>query len=111
MGQVDSALASYQKSALLLEKAKVQHVINQGFIRAWVAELLVARQQITLAYVFYRAAYLKWERASPPRATQLKKVAQQFKDRVKDSIEIDDSSVEGVWIDWTLGENVDAKFS
>jgi tetratricopeptide (TPR) repeat protein len=48
MGQVDSALACYQKSALLLERARVQHAMNQGFIRAWVAELLVARQQITL---------------------------------------------------------------
>ena len=111
MGQVDSALVCYQKSALLLEKARLEHTINQGFIRAWVAELLVARQQITLAYVFYRAAYLKWRQASPPRAAQVKQVAQQFKDRISESADTDDSSVEGMWIDWTLGENVDAKFS
>jgi tetratricopeptide (TPR) repeat protein len=111
MGQVDSALACYQKSALLLERARVEHVINQGYIRSWVAELLVARQQITLAYVFYRAAYLKWHQAAPPRANRVKELAQQFRDRVKESIELEDSTVDGVWVDWTLGENVDAKFN
>jgi tetratricopeptide (TPR) repeat protein len=111
MGQVDSALVCYQKSALLLEKARVENVVNQGFIRAWVAELLVARQQITLAYVFYRAAYLKWQQASPPRAAQVKRLALQFKDRIHSSAEIADSSVEGIWIDWTLGENVDNRFT
>jgi tetratricopeptide (TPR) repeat protein len=111
MGQVDTALICYQKSALLLEKARVEHVINQGFIRAWVAELLVARQQITLAFVFFRAAYLKWQQTAPLRAAQVKEIAQQFKDRINDSAEIDDSSVEGIWIGWTLGENLDEKFS
>jgi tetratricopeptide (TPR) repeat protein len=111
MGQVDSALVCYQKSALLLEKARVEHVVNQGFIRAWVAELLVARQQITLAYVFFRAAYLKWRQTAPPRAAQVKETAQQFKNRVSDSIDINDLSVEAVWIKWTLGENLDARFS
>jgi hypothetical protein len=110
MGQVDTALVCYQKSALLLEKARVEHVINQGFIRAWVAELLVARQQITLAFVFFRAAYLKWQQTAPLRAAQVKEVAQQFKDRVRDATEIDDSSVEGIWIRWILGENVDKGF-
>jgi len=110
MGQVDSALACYQKSALLLERARVEHVLNQGYIRAWAAELLVARQQITLAYVFYRAAYLKWQQAAPPKAARVKEVAQQFKARVNESVDLEDSSVEGIWIDWILGENVDAKF-
>jgi hypothetical protein len=77
----------------------------------WVAELLVARQQITLAYVFYRAAFLKWQQASPPRAAQIRELAQQFKDRIHNSAEIGDSSVEGIWIDWTLGEDVDKKFA
>jgi tetratricopeptide (TPR) repeat protein len=110
MGQADSALTCYQKSALLLERARVEHVVNQGYIRSWVAELLVAREQITLAYVFYRAAYLKWQQAAPPRASRVKEIAQQFRDRVSESIDLEDSSVEGIWIDWMLGENVDKKF-
>ncbi len=111
MGQVDAALVCYQKSAVLLERARVQHVTNQGYIRAWVAELLIARQQITLAYVFHRAAYLKWEQSSPPRAAMLKHLAEQFIDRVNSSFYLDDSSVEGIWIDWTLGKDLDARFS
>ncbi len=75
-----------------------------GLLSCWL------RQQITLAYVFFRAAYLKWQQTAPPRAAQVKEIAQQFKDRVNDSSEIDDSSVERIWIDWTLGENVDARF-
>ena len=110
MGQIDSALACYQKSALLLEKARVQRAINQGFIRAWVAELLVARQQITLAYIFYRAAYLKWQQAAPPRATMVKQTMRQFRDRVSSSTNVDDLRVEAAWTDWMLGEDIDAKF-
>jgi len=75
-----------------------------GLLSCWL------RQQITLAYVFFRAAYLKWQQTAPPRAAQVKEIAQQFKDRVNDSSEIDDSSVERIGIDWTLGQNVDARF-
>ncbi len=63
-----------------------------GLLSCWL------RQQITLAYVFFRAAYLKWQQTAPPRAAQVKEIAQQFKDRVNDSSEIDDSSVERIWI-------------
>lgn len=41
----------------------------------------------------------------------MKQVMQQFKDRVSTSTVIDDLLVEQIWIDWTLGENVDGKFS
>ena len=50
-----------------------------GLLSCWL------RQQITLAYVFFRAAYLKWQQTAPPRAAQVKEIAQQFKDRVNDS--------------------------
>ena len=110
MGQVDSALVCYQKSALLLESAQSPHVVNEGFIRAWVAELLLTRQQVALAYMFYRAAYLKWQSTAPPRAMQIKQIMQQFKGKVKGDGVVDDILIERAWIDWTRGENVDAEF-
>jgi len=109
MGQIDAALVCYQKSALLIEKATQEHVLNQGFIRAWVGELLVAREQFNLAYIFFRAAYLRWEHVSPPRAAQLKQFSLQIQRRVTDVAQIPDSRVERIFVDWILGHNVDAK--
>jgi tetratricopeptide (TPR) repeat protein len=108
MGQIDEALVCYQKSALVLERAPSEHVVNQGFIRAWIAELLVARKQFLLAYNFYRAAYLKWKETAPTRATALEKVAQEVRNRISSSRKPDDASVERICLDWILGKQVDA---
>jgi hypothetical protein len=79
MGQIDAALICYQKSAILVEKSR--HVVNQGFIRQWIGELLVSRQQFGLAALFFRAAYLKWEHASPPRASRAMQLAARGENR------------------------------
>lgn len=110
MGQIDGALACYQKSALLLEKARHQHIVNQGYIRQWVAELLVGRSQNKLAYVFLRAAYSKWEQTSPPKALRVKQLEMNLKDQLTNLPECDDVTVERVCLDWILGKNVDTIF-
>jgi tetratricopeptide (TPR) repeat protein len=107
MGQIEEALACYQKSALLLEKARHEHVVNQGYIRAWVAELLVAREQTKLAYAFYRAAYLKWRQTSPPRASRVEQNVRLLKSRIGDSHKLDEAA-ETICRDWILGKHVDA---
>jgi hypothetical protein len=109
MGQIDSALVCYQKSALLLERSTKEHVVNQGFIRAWIAELLVARQRIKLAYVFFRAAYIKWHQTAPPRAAQMHAMAAQFASRAGGATEMDDAAIESLVIDWILGQEVDSR--
>jgi tetratricopeptide (TPR) repeat protein len=111
MGQTDSALICYQKSALLLEKHGMnQHFVNEGFIRAWIAELFVAREQFRLAQVFLRAAYLKWEHVSPPRAATVAQLLKQIQSRTANDVAIDDTEAEKICLNWILGRTVDAKY-
>lgn len=108
MGQIDGALACYQKSALLLERARYQHMVNRGYIRQWIAELLVSRRETRLACVFFRAAYLKWEQTSPPRALGVKQMAMAVNDQLEAPLDLNDLAVEGVCLDWILGKNLDS---
>ncbi|HLK08920.1 MAG TPA: SIR2 family protein [Candidatus Angelobacter sp.] len=104
LGQVDEALICYQKSALLLEKkTESEHVLNQGFIRAWIGELLVAKEEFQLAAMFLRAAYLKWENVSPPKAANVISMLDQVRLRFKDPKPVNDSTVEKIFLDWIKG--------
>lgn len=109
MGQVEGALTCYQKSALLLERDVTGHVTNQGFIRAWIGELLVSRQELRLAYAFYRAAYRKWKDGAPPRAAQIERALLQLVSRIGDFASIDDSKAERLCVDWILGKRLDSE--
>lgn len=111
MGQIDSALVCYQKSALLIEKSSSQeHVRNQGYIRTWIGELLMARQQFRLAEIFFRAAQQKWSQVSPPKVTRVRELARSARLRVLADDPIEDRHVEKICRDWMLGLNVDARF-
>ena len=94
----------------MLEKAAEQHLVNQGYIRSWIAELLIGREQFTLAYIFLRAAYLKWEQTSPPKAFRVRQLELGLKDRLTDHARIDSLAVEGICRDWILGKNLDLEF-
>lgn len=68
----DEALVCYIKSAQLLEegdKTNSDHV-NRGYIRYWIAELLLKTGEYHLAAASYRAAVCIWDKTSPPRAAQ-----------------------------------------
>jgi tetratricopeptide (TPR) repeat protein len=108
MGQIEDALICYQKSALLLEKDRAEHVVNEGFVRAWIAELLLSRKQLRLGYAFYRAAYRKWKQTAPPRAAQVEKISLQLKQRLGNSPSIDDSEAERICVDWIVGKYLDS---
>jgi tetratricopeptide (TPR) repeat protein len=109
MGQVDSALVCYQKSALLTEKTSgEQRVLNQGFIRRWIGELMVARGQFRLAAIFFEASRLKWEQVSPPRAAQIIAMQRQLKDQLPQSLDISEDDKERIFRDWILGRYLDA---
>jgi tetratricopeptide (TPR) repeat protein len=108
LGQIDSALICYQKSAFRIEqKTNSEHVLNQGFIRAWIGELLLTREQFKLAAIFLRAAYLKWLDVSPPRANSILRMFEQAKSRIKNPSELDDTRVEKICIDWIMGKQMD----
>jgi tetratricopeptide (TPR) repeat protein len=109
MGQVDSALVCYQKSALLIEKnPEEEHLLNQGFIRRWVGELLVAKEQFKLASIFLEAARLKWEQVSPPRAKALALLLHRFKEQLPPPASMSAEDVERIVRDWILGRPLDA---
>jgi tetratricopeptide (TPR) repeat protein len=111
MGQIDSALICYQKSALLLEKHSRSEVfVNEGFVRAWIGEVLLARQQFMLAAVFLRAAYSKWAQASPPRASRIHELLAQIEDRIPGGTQLNKLNVERICRDWILGRRLDAQF-
>jgi tetratricopeptide (TPR) repeat protein len=104
MGQVDSALICYQKSALLIEKTSHHHrVLNQGFIRRWVGELLLARKDFKLAGIFLEAARLKWEQASPPKAAGVAALQRQLGAQIPDHYRMSKEDIERVWLDWISG--------
>lgn len=111
MGRIDEALVCYQKSALLIERdPKREHALNQGYIRTWIGELFVARQQFGLAEVFLRAANLKWSQASPPKAARAMLLARQVRARIPNVNTPDDSKVERICREWILGRNIDMEF-
>ena len=71
--QLDDAEICYIKSAQLLEENRThseRH--NEGYIRFWIAELLLLKREFELAAALFRAAECIWNDSSPPRAVQAK---------------------------------------
>ncbi|MCY4389211.1 MAG: SIR2 family protein [Desulfurellaceae bacterium] len=74
MNRLEEALICYVKSAQLLEESLNQEhlLINKGYIRCWIAELLAQAEEFDLAAALYRAAMYMWDDSSPPRSAQAK---------------------------------------
>ena len=71
--RLDEALVCYVKSAQLLEESRTHSDrLNKGYIRSWIAELLVQQERFELAAASYRAAVCMWHDSAPPRAAQAK---------------------------------------
>lgn len=71
--RLDEALVCYIKSAQLLEENHAHSArLNKGYIRYWIAELLMWQEELELAAASYRAAMCMWDNSSPPRANQAK---------------------------------------
>ena len=71
--RLDEALACYVKSAQLLEESRAHRDHNnKGYIRLWIAEVLVEKMEFKLAAASFRAAVCMWQESSPPRAEQAK---------------------------------------
>jgi tetratricopeptide (TPR) repeat protein len=108
MGRIDDALICYQKSALLIEKApKSEHVINQGYIRRWIGELLFARKHFKLASIFLEAARLKWVDLSPTMANEVAVLQNQLSEQLPPVENLPHEDLERKCRDWILGRSVD----
>ena len=68
------ALACYVKSAQLLEESRAHSDrLNKGYIRLWIAELLLEEEEeFEVAAASYRAAMCMWSDSSPTRAARAK---------------------------------------
>jgi tetratricopeptide (TPR) repeat protein len=108
MGRVDQALVCYQKSALLIEKSPAEeHIINQGFIRFWIGELLLARKQERLGMIFLEAARRKWESVSPPKMKQIEELQEQLGNAAV-KVARAESNVEKICKEWIIGKFLDS---
>ena len=106
MGQTESALVCYQKSALLLERSSAQeNVLNRGYGRAWIGELLAGRGELRVAYAFLRSALLLWEGAAPPKTVQVLRMIEGIVVR-GGRPQIKDREIENVCIRWILGSDL-----
>jgi hypothetical protein len=112
MGQARNALICYQKSALLIEK-RIGHeqVINQGYIRLWIGELLLSHNQGLLGRIFLDAARRKWEDVVPNRARRLEEMLRQVRPTGgRDTQPQEARDSEAVCLDWIKGRNLDELF-
>jgi tetratricopeptide (TPR) repeat protein len=107
MGQIDSALVCYQKSALIMERDPVgEHVMNQAYIRTWIGELLIGRGEYGAASMFLKAALWRWEHVAPPKAEVVSALLRQIDDRWGAKL-VTYEQAEGVCLDWILGRDID----
>lgn len=83
MGQIDPALICYGKSARLIEgEHEDSDIENQAYIRQWIGELLLEKDEIEAALFFTRAAHTKWRLVSPPKAELVgRELASSFADK------------------------------
>ncbi|WP_158789042.1 SIR2 family protein [Granulicella sp. L46] len=108
MGQIDTALICYQKSAILIEKdARNEHVMNQGYIRRWIGELLLSKGDEELGAIFLEAARRKWEFASPQRASQIEKLQLDVAPAVQQRLHSSTAKPEEVVLNWIKGKSKD----
>ena len=102
--QLDEALSCYVKSAQLLEESRDhQDRLNKGYIRLWIADLLVRKRKYELAATLYRAAVCMWDDSSPPRsalAKQKLEILVAENDGLETYLEELDWKVEGEYGRW-----------
>jgi tetratricopeptide (TPR) repeat protein len=98
MGQVETALACYRKSAYLLQKDSSDDpdLENQAYVRQWIGELLEAKGERIPAFLFLNAAALKWAAVSPPRAKRIN----EYLSRQSFEFEYSDEAIENFCSKW-----------
>lgn len=106
--RLDEALVCYVKSAQLLEESRNHSDrLNKGYIRYWIAELLILREEFDLAAAVCRASVCMWNEISPPRADRaanmLEKLATDHPE-LRSYVDEVDWKVEGIYTRWLLSQ-------
>jgi tetratricopeptide (TPR) repeat protein len=100
MGQIDPALICYRKSASLLQRDRNPHVENQGFIRNWMGELLIAKKDLCSAKAFLQAAKSKWRLVSPQRASSIDETLKEIESQTLECVPLNMSNSERYVLAW-----------
>jgi tetratricopeptide (TPR) repeat protein len=104
MGQIEPALICYRKSAVLIEKDReLNHIENKAFIREWIGELLLMKNEMCLAKTFLEAAKLKWELVGPSRAPDIEKILLSIRDKTLGCESLEGENIERFCIAWIFG--------
>lgn len=103
-GKLDEAMVCYIKSAQLLQQGH-DHMdqLNRGYVRLWIAELFIDRNEDELAASFLRAAMCMWEKCSPPRSAHVKDKLVAIigkRGELSEYLEEADWKVEGAFLRW-----------
>ena len=107
MGQIDSALVCYQKSALIIERNTLgEHVTNQAYIRTWIGELLFGLGEYRVASMFLKGAVRRWEHVAPPKAEGVASLLRQIDSR-SGVTRATYEQAERICLDWILGRDTD----
>ena len=107
IGQIEPALVCYRKSAMLLQSIREKHVENQGFIRNWIGELLIAKDDLCAGSRFLAAAKLKWQLVSPSRNSEIDERLAKCRHLLSDCVPLDDKNLERYCIAWIFGRERD----
>jgi tetratricopeptide (TPR) repeat protein len=109
MGQIEAALVCYQKSALLIERSSnLGNVMNKGYARMWIGELLSGRGELATACAFLRSALRIWEQVAPTKTTSALRLLEKLQSRMGKPPILKDTDVEKICIDWIVGSSVKA---
>ena len=108
INRLEEALVCYVKSAQLLEESRNHSDrLNKGYIRYWIYELLILREEFDLAAAICRASVCIWNEASPPRADRaanmLEKLATDYPE-LRFYVDEVDWRVEGIYTRWLLNQ-------
>ena len=102
--ELNEALVCYVKSARLLQQVR-DYVdrLNRGYVRLWIAEVVIHNGEIELGAMFLRASMYTWEECSPPRAEQAKQRLLALVDEhrgLSECLIVPDWKAEGVFSRW-----------
>lgn len=107
MGQIEPALVCYRKSAILLQSAHAKHIEDQGYIRLWIGELLIAKGEFCAGSRFLTAAMKKWELVSPGRNAAIDAKLSELMDNLGDCKPLSERNIERYCVAWIFGRERD----
>ncbi|PWJ91341.1 NB-ARC domain-containing protein [Mesorhizobium loti] len=108
MGQIDTALVCYRKSALLIERHETaSSVNNRGYVRQWIGEVFAAKNADVDAAKFLKAALRIWAIISPVRESRLMSLVASRPEIAKNVAELDELYAERYCVAWFFGRETD----